>query len=176
MLGNGPLDPRLGARYEPGRWQRARNGRATDKDIQSLRVVFIDYDAERPKGISSTDDEQRAAWEVSRAVEDYISANLGTEALGHGASGNGYFTLIAIEPCAPTAETTTGISKFLTLLNKKFRAPGVKIDASVSNPARLMPCPGTWKRKGRDTDERPHRMTSFVCRPRVVRVPLTEVI
>lgn len=176
QLVNGPIDPRLGARYEPNRWHRATNGRATDKDIQALRAVFIDVDPERPKGISATDDEQRAACEVSLAIEEWIAASLGRAALGHGCSGNGYFTLIALDPCAWSAETTAGIARFLALLNKRFAAPGVKIDTSVANPARLMPAPGTWKRKGRNTEERPHRMTSFICKPTVRRVPLREVI
>lgn len=176
MLVNGPLDARLSARYEPGQWHRARNGRATDRDIHELRSIFIDVDPERPKGISSTDDEQRAAWEVSAEIESWLAKRVGAAAIGHGASGNGFFTLLAIKPCAPSAETTAGIARFLGLLNKKFGAAGVKIDTSVSNPARLMPAPGTWKRKGRNTQERPHRMTSFTCKPAVQRVPLAEVI
>jgi hypothetical protein len=176
MLVNGPIDPRLGARYEPGRWHRARNGRASDKDIQRLRNVFIDCDPVRPKGISSTDDEEREAWEVSHQVEEWIARTLGRQCIGHGASGNGFFTLIALEPCAWTPETTAGIARFLQLVNKRFGTERVKIDTSVANPARLMAAPGTWKRKGRNTPERPHRMTSFVCCPSVVRVPLREVI
>jgi hypothetical protein len=173
QLANGPLDPDLAARYEPNAWHKAWNGRATDRDIRSLRAVFLDVDPVRPKGISSTDEQLREASHVSQAVESWFAEVLGDSApIGHGCSGNGYFSLIALEPCAPSPETTRRISGLLALLQKRFGTERVKIDASVANPARLMPCGGTWKRKGRNTDERPHRMTSFACRATVRRVPL----
>ncbi|MGC4091382.1 MAG: hypothetical protein QM756_26590 [Polyangiaceae bacterium] len=176
MLVNGPIDPSLSARYEQCQWQRAFNGRAADRDVRQLRAVFLDCDPVRPKGISSTDEQLHESCEVSNAVETWLADTLGGPApIGHGCSGNGYFTLIAIEPVAPTAETTRRIADLLGLLNTKFGTPRVKIDTSVFNPARLMPAPGTWKCKGRDTAERPHRMTSFICRPNVVRVPLESL-
>ena len=175
QLVNGPMDPALLARYQTGRWHKAWNGRATDRDIQQLRAVFIDCDPVRPKGISATDEQRQEAWDVCSAMESWLGSELGVDALGHGSSGNGFFTLIAIEPCVPSAETAQRIAKFLALLNKKYGTARVKIDTSVHNAARLMPAPGTWKRKGTNTPERPHRMTSFVCRQTVRRVPL-EVI
>jgi hypothetical protein len=173
QLVNGPIDVSLRARYEPGKWHKAWNGRATDKDVQQLRAIFIDCDPIRAKGISATDEQQRASWEVSKNVEDWLAWELGDDAsIGHGCSGNGYFSLIAIEPIAPSTDTTQRISRLLDLLQKKFGNETVKIDRSVANPARLMPAPGTWKRKGTNTPERPHRMTSFICRPTVRRVRL----
>lgn len=173
QLVNGPMDRALLARYEPGRWHRAWNGRATDRDIGTLRAIFLDCDPIRPKGISSTDEQLRQAWTVADAIERWFADLLGDSlAIGHGCSGNGYFTLIAIEPVSPSPETTQRISKLLGLLNKKFGTSTVKIDTSVSNPARLMPAPDTWKCKGTSTDERPHRMTSFSCRSTVRRIPL----
>jgi hypothetical protein len=96
----------------------------------------------------------------------------GAGAVGRGDSGNGYFVLLALVPIEPSNETTVKISKLLGLLHRKFGRPGVKIDTSVSNPARLMPAAGTWKRKGWSTAERPHRITSFVCAETITRVPL----
>lgn len=177
QLVNGPMNPDLLYRYEPNTWNNAKPGRATDRDIQQLRALFIDIDPERPKNISSTDAQLREAWEVSDRLESWLASELGDSfPLGHGCSGNGYFTLIAIEPEPPTADTVKRISVFLKMLNDKFRTPNVKIDTSVANAARLMPAPGTWKRKGRDAAERPHRMTSFSCRSRVRRVPLKELV
>lgn len=173
QLVNGPVDPNLTYRYAPLRWHRAMNGRATDRDIQALRAVFLDVDVMRPKGISSTNEELNAACEVSRAVEAWFADTLGSEApIGHGCSGNGFYTLLAIEPVAPTAETTRRISGLLGLLQKKFGTNRVKIDTSVANPARLMPAPGTMKCKGIDAPERAHRETTFMCAADVQRVPL----
>jgi hypothetical protein len=192
MLVNGPMDPTLLHRYEPGGWHVANNGRATDRDIRGLRSFFIDVDVQRPKGISATDEELAMAGEVADRVEDFLAAALARvtpggglrcpdgvlrdyRPIGRGNSGNGVFLLVALEPCEPTTETTQQISGLLKLLNTRFGTEQVKIDASVSNPARLMPAPGTMKRKGTDTLERPHRRTMFSCCGNVVRVPIKEL-
>lgn len=175
QLVNGPINPQVFHRYKPNEIHRAWNGRANDTVIQTLRAVFLDCDPERLKGISATDAEKQEARGVAAAVADFFAKSVGEGAIGRGDSGNGFFVLLAVQPCAPSAETTAKISKLLGLLHRKFSRPGVKIDTSVSNPARLMPAAGTWKRKGWSTDERPHRMTSFACSETVERVPL-EVI
>ena len=138
QLVNGPVDPALGARYEPGKWHAAWNGRATDRDIGNLRALFLDIDSVRPKGISSTDNQleeaRKVAWEVRAWLNEHIGDRSST---GLGCSGNGFFLLVALEPIAPTKETTARISQFLGLLQKKFGSDSTKIDASVANPARL---------------------------------------
>ncbi len=164
MLCNGRLDSALSARYEQDRWQPATNGRATDKDIATRRAVFVDIDPIRPKGISSTNDEFEAAREVASKVRVWLTEKLGSMCLGFGCSGNGFYVLIAVEPTSNPMESTERVQRFLTLLSKKFSTEHVKIDTAVANPARLMSCPGTMKCKGRHTDERPHRMTSFSYR------------
>lgn len=175
QLVNGPLNPQVFARYEPNKVHKAWNGRANDKVIQSLRAVFLDCDPERLKGISATDDEKLQARGVAAAVADFLVRKVGSGAVGRGDSGNGFFVLLALQPCPPSSETTAKVSKLLGLLNRKFGRPGVKIDTAVSNPARLMPAAGTWKRKGWSTPERPHRLTSFTCDEVVERVPLEVV-
>ena len=175
QLVNGPINPQVFHRYEPNKIHRAWNGRVNDTMIQTLRAVFLDCDPERLKGISATDLEKQSAREVAAAVADFFSKSVGESAIGRGDSGNGFFVLLALEPCQPSTETTTKISKLLGLLHRKFGKPGVKIDTSVSNPARLMPAAGTWKRKGWSTSERPHRMTTFTCADDVTRVPLEAI-
>jgi hypothetical protein len=176
QLVNGPMDPALLARYQSNQIHRAWNGRTTDRDIGSRRAVFLDVDPVRPKGISSTDAQLREACEVADKVECFLAEALGGDgAIGRGCSGNGYFLLVAIEPRPVVAEDGVRISAFLKSLNEVFGTPTIKIDQAVANPARLMPAPGTWKRKGTDTPERPHRMTSFCCRARVMRVPLERL-
>ncbi len=160
---NGPLCADLSARYEQNRWQPATNGRATDKDIGTRRALFIDVDPTRPKGISATNDEKLASWTVADAIRQYLTEKIGREPIGFGSSGNGYYLLIAVEPEPHPGECTERVSKLLKALGRKFGTDRVSIDSTVSNPARLMSCPGTWKRKGRCTTERPHRMTSFSC-------------
>lgn len=172
QLVNGPLVPELFARYEPNRIDRAWNGRANDTNVTALRALFLDCDPKRIKGISSTDAEKNAAREVTDRVYELFASSVPESAVGRGDSGNGFFLLVAIEPVAPSDETTDRISLLLNGLNRKFGTDMVKIDVSVSNPARLMPAAGTWKRKGYSTKGRPHRMTSFVCSDTPTRVPL----
>ncbi len=164
MLVNGPLCADLSARYEQRQWLRAGNGRATDKDIGTRRAVFVDVDPIRPKGISSTRDEFESAREIAWKVRDWLAERLGPFCLGFGCSGNGFYVLIAVDPEPNPCESTERIQRFLALLAKKFGTDKVKIDTAVANPARLMSCPGTMKCKGRNTSERPHRMTSFSYR------------
>jgi hypothetical protein len=172
-LVNGPFNRALLARYAPDCWHRAWNGRVSDADITSLRAAYIDCDPIRPKGISATDDEHRAAQDVCTEMQAWLAKVLGDDSpLGFGYSGNGSFILVALEPRAPSKETTQRIGKFLSLLQRKFGTETVQIDGAVSNPARLMPAPGTWKRKGVGTHERPHRLVSFTCKPTVHRVAL----
>lgn len=173
QLVNGPMDPALLARYESNQIHKAWNGRTTDRDIGGRRAVFLDVDPVRPKGISSTDEQLREACDVTDKVQEFLSSALGGDAaIGRGCSGNGFFLLVALEPRKVDAADTARISEFLRMLNEAFGNERVKIDQAVANPARLMPAAGTWKRKGVDTAERPHRRTSFVCRARVTRVPL----
>ncbi len=173
VLVNGPINPEITYRYELNTWCNAKPGRANDSDIQLVSAVFIDVDPVRPKNISSTDAEHRAAWEVSARIREFLVGTLGDKAaIGHGSSGNGFFSLVALEPFAPTKETTLRVSEFLKLLNREFGTDAVKVDGTTFNPARLMPAPGTWKRKGRNAPERPHRLTTFTCAPDVRRVAL----
>lgn len=173
MLVNGPMDPALLARYEPNTIVKAWNGRATDRDIGTRRAVFLDVDPVRPKGISSTDAQLREASDVADNVQRFLAETLGVDsAVARGCSGNGYFLLVALEPRPVAPDDVARISAFLRSLNEAFGTPTVKIDQAVANAARLMPAPGTWKRKGRHTTERPHRQTSFSCRANITRVPL----
>jgi hypothetical protein len=173
QLVNGPLNPQLFFRYEPNKIHRGWNGRANDPMVLSLRALFLDCDPERIKGISATDAEKAEAKAVADAIAEAMGSAVGHNTVGRGDSGNGYFVLVALQPCEWSSETTAKISKLLGLLNRKFGVPKrVKIDTSVSNPARLMPAAGTWKRKGWNSPERPHRLTSFTCSETVERVPL----
>lgn len=181
MLVNGPIEPSIFYRYQHDRVCWADNERVKDHEIQCRRALFIDIDVERAKGISATDAELQAACAVADRVERFLADVLGGDsAIGRGCSGNGFFLLVAVEPIpvVPKGQpdpVTQRISRFLGLLARKFNAPPIKVDTSVFNAARLMPAPGTMKRKGIDSEERPHRRTSFCCRANPTRVPLERL-
>jgi hypothetical protein len=176
MLVNGPVDPDLGYRYRRDVWQPANNGRATDKDIGTRRALFIDVDPIRPKGISSTDDQLNAACEVTHSMRDWLGTIVDRDAIGLGCSGNGFYLLVALAPEPDPNASTLGVARLLKAIGSKFGTESVKIDGAVSNPARLMSAPGTWKRKGIDAPERPHRLTTFSCCGTISRVPLKELL
>lgn len=170
---NGPTDEQIFHRYPLGEWiGRGKIERVNDRHMLFRRAAFVDVDAERVKGVSSTDDEFARACEVAGRVREFLERVVGRNAIGFGASGNGSYLLVAIEPRPAVKDDTGRIRQLLELLNKEFAVPGVKVDCSVTNMARLMACPGTTKRKGRDAPERPHRRTSFCCCGDVTRVPL----
>jgi hypothetical protein len=167
------IKPAIAARYPRDRWCRADAGRAADHEIDLVRSIYIDCDAERPKGISATDREKAHARALLRIVEDFLVQKLGDDRpLARGDSGNGFSLFIAVEPFVPSAATSSQVEKLLKALARKFEVTGAKIDTSVFNPARLVPAFGTLKTKGESTDDRPHRSTHFSCRPVVRRVPL----
>jgi hypothetical protein len=162
----------LHARHGEGRWLQGIS-RASDNDVTRIRAVYLDFDAERPRNISSSDREKRAAYEASFACERYLSSALGDDLpLGRGDSGNGYSLFIAIDPIPTSPDTRRRVELLLKAISLKFSVPGVKVDTSVGNPARLCPAFGTQKKKGVDTPDRPHRPTYFSCRHIVRRVAL----
>jgi hypothetical protein len=167
------IKPAIAARYQPNCWNQAYGGRAADSEIELVRSIYIDCDVPRPKGISTTESEKLQAYELSRQIEEFLASRLGDDRpLGRGDSGNGYSIFIAVEPFAPTAETSGRIERFLKGLARKFQVDGAAIDTSVFNPARLVPAFGTLKTKGANTPDRPHQPTFFICRPNVRRIPL----
>ncbi|MFA5682626.1 MAG: hypothetical protein WC999_14950 [Hydrogenophaga sp.] len=171
-----PIDPRIAERYAHGDFGPAHAGRASDKEIQLRRAIFIDVDPVRPKGISATDAERAAARDVVCGVGDLLVARCGRDAVAGGTSGNGFYLLVAIEPLIPQKDHGLRIKRLLDGLQARFGTPAASIDGTVHNAARLMPAPGTWKRKGAGSAERPHRLTTFSCTYNAPqRVPL-EVI
>lgn len=170
------LHPAISARIGLNNWV-FRAPRAKDSDITQLVAVYLDFDAKRPTDISSTDAEKQAAYDASEACRQLLSQELGTnDSIARGDSGNGYSIFIAIEPLPPTKETALAIKRFLQAMNKSFSSDMVEVDQKVYNPARLCPAFGTSKRKGVNTQDRPHRKTSFSCSLQVQRVPLDALV
>ena len=166
------VNPDVALRAPSGAWHPAKKGSSTtDDDIVSRRVLYVDIDAERTSGTSATDEEVARALTISVEIYQSFANMLGGEgALGLGMSGNGGSVFVALADLPPTVEITSGIKEILTTLDRLVEMPGVKIDKSVCDLKRLVPAWGTWKRKGVDSESRPHRPTAFVCADVVERV------
>jgi len=162
----------LYARIGENRWVPFAS-RASDNDVTRIVAVYLDFDAQRPRDISSTDPEKRAAYDASLACEQFLAKELGgDDCIGRGDSGNGYSLFIALQPTVPAPDTRAKTDRFLKAMAKKFGTDRCKVDTAVSNPARLCPAFGTRKRKGIDCKDRPHRGTYFSCRSEVRRVSI----
>jgi replicative DNA helicase len=155
------IDPSVADGYVHGRWVRATTRTSNDR-ITDVRVIPIDIDPERPSMTSATETQREHARRVAESVVQWCTEQAGVGAVSSGCSGNGYFVLIAVTSTPPTLETTQMQGRFLRRLNEVFGVPGhVKIDKSVAKPSQLMPTPGTTKRKGEPSAERPHRRVTF---------------
>src|SRR4051812_10248091 len=81
-----PVNPALKSRADKLMKARATT---TDDDILCLRRLPLDFDAVRPTGISSTDEERLAAWE---RLQKFLNEHREFEpSATWGCSGNGYW-------------------------------------------------------------------------------------
>jgi hypothetical protein len=171
------VDARVTARGATESWHQQQKGASTsEKDILYRRAIFIDCDPERPSGISTTAEEAVLAHDRAMQVYGWLVSVIGGPApLGFGMSGNGSQVYLATADLPADQVTKKLVSDLLSALDKRFTDKLVKVDTSVSDAKRVCPAFGTVKRKGSDTEERPHRRTYFACAPTVRRLSLDEL-
>jgi hypothetical protein len=131
-----------------------------DEDIRSYVRIPFDFDTERPKGCSSTDDELRLALRRRNQLVAMLSA-LGWPMPALGASGNGAHALYRwLMP--NTEDVRDMLATLYRGLKQDFSGDGVEFDPTVRNPSRIWRLYGTCNRKGIATAERPHRTATIV--------------
>lgn len=147
-------------------------------DILRRRWLFIDIDPLKPqahKEEPASDTEKAAAGEVCDAVVAYLSG-LGWPAPVIADSGNGYALDYRCE-LANDKLTQATYQRLLKILSEKCAGAGpAVIDRSVHNPNRLQKLPGTWARKGPQSDDRPHRPCRLLCVPAVLGLVTPEML
>jgi P4 family phage/plasmid primase-like protien len=131
------------------------SGMATsDKDILCYRWLLIDSDPNRSvSDISSTEREHADALAHSRMIAEDL-ARRGWPAPIVADSGNGGHLLYRID--LPVSDKPL-VERTLKGLASLYDTPGVHVDQTVFNPARICKLYGTLACKGADTPERPHR-------------------
>lgn len=135
------------------------NSDADDDQIERLRWVLYDIDPVRAiKGThSATDREKQEARKIGDALLHFWHSRGIRPALID--SGNGYIIFVPID--APP-ENSVVVQALLKAHASIFDTEGAHIDLSVFNPSRIIALPGTIKRKGENTSERPWRQVQLL--------------
>jgi predicted P-loop ATPase len=153
-----------------------------DQDITRLHRILVDVDPLRKaddQKISATFDEKRAAFDVAWEVVKYFFTEIGPEYLAITVdSGNGCHLVYTID-LPNDADSVDLINRILTGLSRKFSNATAHIDTAVGNPSRISGLPGTVKRKGQHSAERPHRVVQVTNMPQSVHlapVPMEALV
>lgn len=144
----------------------------SDNDIGGYQWILIDADPVRPSGVNASVPEKEAARKIAGAVMMKLMA-MGFKEPVVADSGNGYHLLFKIH--AATEERQT-IADLLSVLDMWFSTDAVKIDTSVSNPARITKLYGTMARKGANTTERPCRVSRIIHFPEPIEESSMELV
>lgn len=166
-----PVNPELQARAN-NRLQDYAKNTTGDKDITQRRWLPIDFDAVRPSGISSTDDEHEAA--LSRAEElSRFLTDKGWPQPIIADSGNGAHLLYRID--LPNDDESLSLIKgVLKTLADNWSNATVKLDHVNFNAARIWKLYGTMACKGDDMPERPHRLAQVLSAPSYMQCVTVE--
>jgi hypothetical protein len=125
--------------------------------------TLIDADPVRKPGLSSTDEEKKAAWYVLDEVGEYLRSMGFAESI-MADSGNGFHLLVKTD-LPNDDESARLIQAFLNSLFRRFSTAVVKIDTGVHNSGRITKAYGTVARKGDGTADRPYRVSKIIYRP-----------
>ena len=133
----------------------------TDADIVRRVGLVFDADPVRPAGISATEEEKALARElIAQLVSDLTARGWPAPILAD--SGNGFHARYKIDLAADDEGLVERVLKASAAL---FSDDRIKIDASLSNPSRIIKLHGTMSRKGDEIPDRPHRWTRVLSIP-----------
>jgi hypothetical protein len=157
---------------------RLKNAKNTtqDSDILTRRWLPIDFDPNRPAGISSTDAEHNAAIEAACACRDWLTGyGVSDNSIILADSGNGAHVLVRL-PDIPNVSTDGMVKQILQALSDYLTTDKVSVDLKTFNAARIWKLYGTVARKGDSTDDRPHRQSRILSMPDEIKPASLEVL
>ena len=155
---------------------RQVKGTATSKtDIAHRWWLAIDVDCERPSGVSSTDEEKAKAHTKAQDVFVFLRDNgFSTPVVCD--SSSGYHLIYPIDMDNDQASEDC-IKAFLEILANNFTDENVKIDTVLHDANRILRLSGSYGRKGRSSDERPHRLAKILSVPKeIVRMRIEQIL
>jgi archaellum biogenesis ATPase FlaH len=154
------------SRSQFGCFQQVKGTATSKQDIEHRWWIPIDVDCERPSGVSSTNEEKELAHKKAGDVFRFLKSNGFSEPIVCDSS-SGYHIFIPVDiENTPDAELT--IKTFLETLGSNFTDENVKIDNVLFDANRIIRLPGSFGRKGRNTDERPHRQAKILYVPSTI--------
>lgn len=135
-----------------------------DEDIQFFTRLFLDFDAVRPKGCSSTREELQAVIDQADICRQFLRA-MGLPDPLVAISGNGAHLVYRCH-LPNTEEVRQQMKAIYTGLKADYSTDEVDFDPVVRNPGRIGTFYGSYKRKGENTPDRPHRQSEIITWPR----------
>ena len=157
------VNPACSSRKQFDRFLIAKGTSTSKNDIEHRWWLPIDIDVKRPSDISSTNEEKEYAHHKAIEVYRFLSGNnFPLPVVCDSSSGyHLYYPLDLLNE----QESENLVHDFFDVLSARFTDGRVKIDKAVTDANRIMRLPGTWGLKGRDTDERPHRIAKILTAP-----------
>lgn len=145
-----------------------KNPTTSDKAIEGRSYILIDLDPERVAGTNASDQEKEYARGMMRNIFRHLR-NVGFHDPVVADSANGYHLYYKVQ-LANTSENTELVKRFLEVLSRYFSDDHCKVDTVVYNAARIVKVIGTSSAKGRNTPERPQRMSKFIYIPEEFKI------
>ncbi|MCC6419518.1 MAG: AAA family ATPase [Gemmataceae bacterium] len=149
-----------------------------DEQIVERYWLLIDCDPIRPSGTSSTEAEAAASWRVLDGCRSLLDG-AGLVGTVVAFSGGGWHLCypVLLPNDAAAKELIRSVLRHLQeqygakatkeedallKVGQPLPIPKASVDTSCHDAKRIWPVYGTWKRKGQDSPERPHRLTYIV--------------
>lgn len=157
------INPACDSRAQFNTFMLVKGSATSDNDIVKRTWLAVDIDCEKPSNVSSSKEEKEYAHQKAVAIYRLLKEYNFPEAIVCDSS-SGYHMYYFID-MSDEGESKKIIDNFYTALSNLFTDERVKIDRVISNKARIMRLYGSWGRKGRDSEERPHRMAKILRAP-----------
>lgn len=151
------IDDGCASRIQFEKFIATKEPTTSDNNITHFDWLFIDMDPVRAAGISSSEEEYQKAMLTAKKIVEYMES-LGFNEPVKAVSGNGAHLLYKVD-LLKTPENESLLKKCLKVLSILFSNESVKIDEINFNPSRICKLYGTMAQKGRNSLDRPHRLS-----------------
>jgi hypothetical protein len=135
-------------------------GTTSDSQILCRLRLLVDFDPQRPSGVSSTDAEKALALQAAELMRNRLEVD-GADKPTLCDSGNGYHLLYPLA-LPNNGEAADVVERALQTIKAECGVAGVNVDTGVGNASRITRLYGTLNCKGENTAERPWRRSGVI--------------